>query len=57
MEFGTPVTGQRVEVASQSEGEELVAILLAYGGRRYAFDPAPTAKARPLPAKTKGTPR
>ena len=54
VEFGNPATGPRVEVATQAEGEELIAILLAHGGRRYAFDPAPTAKARPLPAKTKG---
>ena len=50
VEFGQPVTGQRVEVASQAEAEELVAILLANSGRRYAVDARAQTVSRPLPA-------
>lgn len=53
VEFGTPVTGQRVEVASQSEGEKLIAILLENSGRRYVFDSGLPIKAKPLPATAK----
>lgn len=50
VEFGQPVTGQRVEVASQAEAEELVAILLANPGARYVFDDGVPPMSLPLPA-------
>lgn len=50
VEFGQPVTGRRVEVASQAEAEELVAILLANSGRRYVFDDGVPPMSLPLPA-------
>ncbi|MES2533334.1 MAG: hypothetical protein V4636_19985 [Pseudomonadota bacterium] len=39
VEFGNPGGGRTIEVASQSEAEEMVAILLEYSSRRYAYDP------------------
>lgn len=50
VEFGEPVTGQRVEVASQADGEELIAILLANSGRRYVIDGGVPPMSLPLPA-------
>lgn len=50
VEFGEPVTGQRVEVASQADGEELIAILLTNSGRRYVIDGVTLRSASPRPA-------
>lgn len=47
VEFGAPVTGQRVEVASQAEAEELVAILIENSGRRYVLDTGLLSERRP----------
>lgn len=49
VEFGPNLSGQIVQVASQTDAEELVAILLANGGRRYAFDTDAPPMAPPLP--------
>lgn len=50
VEFGQAVAGPRVEVASQAEAEELVAILLENSGRRYVFDDGVPPMSLPLPA-------
>ncbi len=50
VEFGNHVTGPRVEVASQAEAEELIAILLSNPGVRYVFDDGVPPMSLPLPA-------
>lgn len=37
VEFGEPVVGHRIEVASMTEGEKLIALLIENSGRRYVL--------------------
>lgn len=50
VEFGSPVTGPRVQVADRADGEELVALLLSNPGAVYVFDDGLTPAKSSQPA-------
>ena len=54
VEFGAPVTGQRVEVSSHAEAEDLVAILLENSGRKYEYSDGLIDKRAPNKAGRNG---